>query len=123
MTLSADALFDFDRATIKPSGNEALDRLAAELKGMRYDNVTVTGHTDRLGRHDYNLRLSASRAEAVKAALVKAGIPADRIAARGVDGADPVTSPDQCKGSRPTRALIACLQSDRRVDVEVSATK
>ncbi|MEO8936074.1 MAG: outer membrane beta-barrel protein [Burkholderiaceae bacterium] len=123
MTLSADSLFDFDRATIKPSGAESLDRLATALQDVRYDRLTVTGHTDRLGPQAYNQRLSASRAEAVKTYLVRHGVAADRIEARGVDGAEPVTTPEQCKGSRPTRALIACLQPDRRVEVEASATK
>lgn len=123
MTLSADSLFDFDRATIKRPGTESLDRFAADLKGTRFDRVAVTGHTDRLGPHAHNLALSTSRAEAVKAYLVRAGIPADRIDARGVDGAEPVTTADQCKGTRATPHLIACLQPDRRVDVDVSATR
>lgn len=123
VTFSADSLFDFDRATIRRAGGESLDRFAVDLKGTRYDQVAVTGHTDRLGRHDYNLRLSTRRAEAVKAHLVRAGIAADRITVRGVDGANPVTNPAQCKGTRPTAALIACLQPDRRVEVEVSATR
>jgi OmpA-OmpF porin, OOP family len=124
VSLSADALFDFDRATLKPTGRDALDKLAADLRGMRYDTIRVTGHTDRLGRHDYNLKLSERRAEAVSAYLVQAGgIPAGKITATGVDGADPVTKADQCKGSKPTPALIACLQPDRRVDVEVTGTR
>jgi hypothetical protein len=41
----------------------------------------------------------------------------------GVDGANPVTKPGDCVGSKPTAKLIACLQPDRRVDVEVTGTK
>jgi len=123
MTLSADSLFDFDRATVKRTGAESLDRFAADLKGTRFERVTVTGHTDRLGAPAHNLALSTRRAEAVKAYLVRAGIPADRIVARGVDGADPVTTAEQCKGARATPRLVACLQPDRRVDVEVSAMR
>jgi OOP family OmpA-OmpF porin len=86
--------------------------------------ITVTGYTDRLGAHAYNLRLSARRAAAVKAYLVRtAGIPADKIVARGADGSDPVTKPGECKGTRPTAKLIACLQPDRRVEVDVEGTR
>ncbi|EGF32641.1 OmpA/MotB [Oxalobacteraceae bacterium IMCC9480] len=41
----------------------------------------------------------------------------------GVDGAEPVTKTGDCVGTRITPALIACLQPDRRVEVEVSGTR
>lgn len=120
VSLSADALFDFDKSDIKPEGRAQLDKLASDLRGMRYDTIQVIGHTDRLGAHDYNLKLSERRAQAVAAYLSQAGgIAASRISSRGVDGADPVTAPGTCQGNKPTPALIACLQPDRRVDVEV----
>lgn len=130
VTFSADSLFDFGKATVKPEGKQALDRFAADLKGARFDHIDVTGHTDRIGTHPYNMKLSTDRAEAVKSYLVvSAGIEAGRIAAVGTDGADPVTRPDECKEEHPgksgkaSKQLIACLQPDRRVEVEVSATK
>jgi OmpA-OmpF porin, OOP family len=124
VSFSADSLFDFDRSTLKPQGQQALDKLIGDLRGVQYDTIRVIGHTDRLGRHDYNLKLSERRAEAVSAYLVQAGrIPAGKITATGVDGADPVTKAGECKGSKPTPALIACLQPDRRVEVEVSGTR
>jgi OmpA-OmpF porin, OOP family len=124
VTFSADSLFDFDKAVVKPEGKQALDKFAADLKGTQYDAVQVTGHTDRIGSHAYNLKLSSRRADAVSAYLVQSGgVPSGKIAAKGVDGADPVTKPGDCKGSKPSKALIACLQPDRRVEVEVSATK
>ena len=124
VTFSADALFEFDKANIKPEGKQALDKFAADLRGTRYDLITVTGHTDRLGSRAYNAALSTRRADAVKAYLVApAGIPAARIAARGVDESQPVTKPGECKGKSATKALVACLQPDRRVEVEVSGTK
>jgi len=121
---SADSLFGFGKATVTPSGKQALDKFAADLKGASFDVITVTGHTDRIGSHAYNMKLSTRRAEAVKAYLVEsAGIPSDKITARGVDGSDPVTKPGECKGKKATKKLIACLQPDRRVEVEVSATR
>lgn len=90
---------------------------------MKYDAVAVTGHTDRIGSQAYNLKLSARRADAVKAYLVESGIPAGAVAAKGVNGADPVTKPEDCKGNKPTAKLIACLQPDRRVEVEVTGTR
>ena len=124
VTFSADSLFAFGKADVKPAGKRELDKLAADLRGVDFDVITVTGHTDRIGSHAYNMKLSTRRAEAVKNYLVEsAGIPAGKIAARGTDGSDPVTKPGDCKGKKVTKALIACLQPDRRVVVEVSGTK
>ena len=124
VTLSADSLFDFDKATVKPEGKQALDTLVADLRDVDFNAIIVTGHTDRIGSHAYNMKLSSRRAEAVKVYLVKsAGIPVDKISASGVDGADPVTKPDECKGTKKTKALIVCLQPDRRVEVEVTGRK
>ena len=124
VTFSADSLFDFDKATVKPAGKQALGKFAGDLRGVNYDAIKVTGHTDRIGSHAYNMKLSTRRAEAVSAYLVEsAGIPAGKIASKGVDGANPVTKPGECKGNKVTPQLIACLQPDRRVEVEVSGTR
>jgi len=122
--LSADSLFDFGAATVKPAGQQALNQFLGGLKGANYDVITVSGYTDRLGPKGYNQGLSERRANAVKNYLVTTGgIPAERIVARGMDGSNPVTRPDQCEGSRATQQLIACLQPDRRVELEVSVSK
>ena len=124
VTFSSDSLFQFGKATMLPAGKRDLDQFAAKLKGADFELITVTGHTDRIGSHAYNMKLSTRRAETVKNYLVDAaGISADKISARGVDGSDPVTRPGDCKGVKVTKKLIACLQPDRRVEVEVTATR
>ena len=124
VTFSANSLFDCDKATLKPEGRQALDTFAEDLGGTDFDVITVTGYTDRIGSHAYNLELSTRRAEAVKTCLVEsARIPADKIEARGRDGSDPVTQAGECKGKTATRELIACLQPDRRVEIEVTGTR
>ncbi len=124
VTFSADSLFDFDKAIVKPAGRQALDKFAVDLRGIAYDVIAVVGHTDRIGSRAYNMSLSTRRAEAVKSYLIDpAGIPAGKIAAKGVGEAEPATRPDDCKGRKATPQLIACLQPDRRVEVEVSGTK
>jgi len=124
VTLSADSLYSFDKAVIRPAGQQELDRFAADLKGSNFGMISVTGHSDRIGSHAYNLKLSTRRAEAVKDYLVQSGgIAASQIVAQGVDGSDPVTKPGECEGKKVSKALIACLQPDRRVEVEVSGTR
>ena len=124
VSLSADALFGFDSASIKPEGQQLLNKMASDLSGVQYDVITVTGHTDRIGSKAYNQKLSARRAEAVSRHLVDvAGIRAGKITTRGVGSDNPETAANACPGKKTTPALIACLQADRRVDVEVSGTR
>lgn len=124
VSFSADSLFDFGKDTVRPGGRQALDTFASELKGTQFHVITVTGYSDRIGAPNYNMRLSERRADAVKSYLVdKDAIPANKVIARGADGSDPVTKPDECKGRERTPALIACLQPDRRVEVEVDGTQ
>ena len=122
LSLAASALFDSEKAELKPAGREELDKLAQDLNGMRYDMITVTGHTDRIGSSRLNASLSQQRADAVKAYLISKGIAAVSIMARGVASEKPVTTPEQCTGPL-TDTLRACLAPDRRVEVEVSGTR
>ncbi len=124
VAFEADTFFDFDKAAMKPSAKAELDKLAEELRGSNIDKVTVTGHTDRIGAHAYNVKLSTERAEAVKAYLVGAhSFAAEKIVTIGANGSEPVTKPGQCVGKKATKALITCLAPDRRVDIDVVGTK
>ena len=123
-TVSADALFDFDKATLKPEGQKKLDELANALRGKQHDTIRATGHTDRIGSVRYNQRLSERRADAVKKYLLGKGLDANNIVAAGKGKSQPVTQATDCKGPKMTRAAIrACLQPDRRVDIEVGSSQ
>jgi OOP family OmpA-OmpF porin len=124
VSFSADSMFDFDKSTIKAEGKHQLDTFATNLKGVDFDVIKVIGHTDRIGRHQYNMDLSTRRADAVKDYMIQStGISAEKISAQGVDGEYPVTKPDECIGKKVTQKLIDCLQPDRRVEIEVVGTK
>jgi OOP family OmpA-OmpF porin len=123
VSLSADQLFDFDKANLKPEGKQALDDLVSKLEGVKYDTIVVIGYADRIGAEAYNKKLSMRRAESVKSYLVnEKGIAADSVFTDGKGEANPVTG-DTCKGDKKTKALVACLQPDRRVEVEVAGTR
>ncbi len=122
VTLAADALFDFDKATLRDEGKAKLDKLAGDIKGIKLEVIIAVGHADRFGTDAYNQKLSEKRAEAVKAYLVAKGIEPNRVYTEGKGEKQPVTKPDQCKGAK-SKKTIACLQPDRRVEIEVIGTK
>jgi len=119
LTLAADALFDFDKATLRDKGKEKLDGLVDTLQGTSYHVIHITGYTDRIGDAAYNQSLSERRAKAVASYLASKGIPAKLLDAKGRGERDPVTQPGDCKGKHGAD-LISCLQPDRRVEVEVT---
>jgi outer membrane protein OmpA-like peptidoglycan-associated protein len=121
VNFEAEPLFGFDRSEIRGDQRAKLDELVSDLGGTRYDSISVVGHADRIGKTAYNQKLSERRASSVKAYLVKKGIPSDKIQTEGRGESEPVTG-DACKKTRG-KALISCLQPDRRVDISVSATK
>jgi outer membrane protein OmpA-like peptidoglycan-associated protein len=122
ITFSADALFDFDRAVLKEKGKQSLDGLMAKLDNVKYDVIVAVGYTDRIGSEDYNKKLSVKRAEAVKSYLVSAhSIDPSNVFVDGKGEANPVTG-TTCKGTG-RKQLIACLQPDRRVEIEIAGVR
>lgn len=118
--LSADALFAFDRAAMQdllPGGRRDLDRIAVVLGGAKVEQVRIVGHTDRLGAAAYNQQLSEARAATVRAYLISAGVPGDRLTASGRGAREPVV---QCQRAGRDD-LIACLAPNRRVEIVVKA--
>ena len=119
ITFQADALFDFDKAVLKPEGKSKLDDLAAKIQSVNLEVVVATGYTDKIGSDKYNDRLSLRRAQAVKAYLVSKGIEANRVYTEGKGKRNPVVT--DC-AQKNHKALVACLAPNRRVEVEVVGT-
>lgn len=122
VTLAADALFDFNKATLRNEGKTKLDDVVAKANQLNLEVVIAVGHADRIGSAAYNQKLSEKRAAAVKDYLVAKGIPANRVYTEGKGSKQPVTKAGQCKGAKSAK-VIACLQPDRRVDIEIIGTK
>ena len=121
ITLSTDVLFRFNSAELRPGAHEKLDELAQTMQGAEVDRIVAIGHADRIASEKYNEELSRKRAEAVKDYLVKErGVDAQRVETEGRGESQPVA---QCGKMGPERGsnqkLVACLQPDRRVEIEV----
>lgn len=99
--------FPFDSSQLTPSGQRVIAAAAQDIRRESPDQVAVVGHADRAGDDDYNRKLSAARAEAVKQVLVAQGIPADRIQTDARGERDPVVpTPDETRQPQNRRAVI-----------------
>ncbi len=109
-TVSFMMFFDWDSAKLTPQGQGAAHEAAEAFRARSATRVTIIGHTDTTGSNAYNMKLSAMRADAVKAALIKEGIPAAAITTNASgEGAALVPTAEQVKEPR-----------NRRVEVVVS---
>ena len=113
VTYAADALFDFDKAVLKPEGKAKLDDLVSKVKDINLEVIIAVGHTDSIGTDAYNQKLSVRRAEAVKAYLVSKGIEKNRVYTEGKGKKQPVADNKTKEG----RA------KNRRVEIEVVGTR
>jgi len=119
--LNADTLFDFNKSDLRPAGRAALDDFVARTRDINPEVIMAVGHADRFGSDRYNQKLSEQRAAAVKSYLMSKGIADNRIQTEGRGETQPVTKPGECPGAKSAK-VIACLQPDRRVDIEVVGT-
>jgi OOP family OmpA-OmpF porin len=110
-TVSAHALFDFDKSILKEQGKAELQKLDGMIKaqGMSVRDIDVVGHTDSVGTDAYNQALSERRAKAVRDYMVGEGINPGIVDVIGMGKRQPVATNDTDEG----RAL------NRRVDILV----
>ena len=112
ITLQADTLYDFDKATLKPEGKATLDKVAADLAKIRLEVVIAVGNTDSVGSDAYNQALGQRRAQSVKAYLISKGVDGGRIYTESKGKSNPVA----------TNATAEGRAKNRRTDIEVVGT-
>ena len=124
--LETDALFDFNKSTLKAEGKAKIDELIGKMKDHpEIESILATGHADRIGSDSYNMALSDRRVKAVKAYMVSKGVDSGRIETVAKGESEPVVSCSDVKGAenRNNKALIKCLAPNRRVVVQVKVQK
>jgi len=115
VTTASTVNFDFDRYVIRPDARTKLDDMVGKLRNVTLEVVIAVGHADRLGGDAYNMKLSVRRADSVKAYLVSKGVAASRVYTEGKGERQPVK---ECKGEKKNKDLIACLEPNRRAEIE-----
>lgn len=114
LTLPEGLLFASGKSALSSQSRQGLDRLVGPLLKFDKTAVTVCGHTDNVGSHDLNARLSTERARAVSDYLVQKGVPAQRLTAIGMADeqavADNRTQPGRA-ANRRVEVVLRPLQS------------
>jgi OOP family OmpA-OmpF porin len=103
VTVRSTAHFDFDKAALRPEEQATLLAEVSKMKGVTWQNVVATGHTDSVGAPGYNEKLSARRAEAVKSYLVSNGLSADMVGIQAKAATTPVAPNDTDQGRARNR--------------------
>jgi outer membrane protein OmpA-like peptidoglycan-associated protein len=99
--------FDFDKSDITSDAQRVLTEAANSAKSGAFTRITATGHTDTMGTPRYNMALSIRRANAVRDALVREGIPSSAIVVVGRGETQLlVPSPDQTREPRNRRVEV-----------------
>ena len=98
-----NVFFDSGKSTLKPESYKALDQLQEYMSLKKTLVVEIAGHTDNIGNKDANQKLSEDRANAVRNYLIKKGITADRVTAKGYGDTQPVADNSNDAGKQKNR--------------------
>ncbi len=114
IVLEERVLFDFERSRVKSAARPVLAAIVHLYKQHpEWMKIRIEGHADQRGREEYNQELSEQRAQHVRDALIKLGIPADMIEAVGYGSTRP----------RDLRKEEAAYARNRRVEFVVVARR
>lgn len=116
VTLDNDQAFAFNQSALsntakKRIDNDVVNKLAA---CSNVESIIVTGHTDSLGSHQYNQKLSEKRAATVATYLKGRGVSAQI----DTSGAGETQSIKACDDKLGRKKLVKCLAPNRRVVIE-----
>ncbi len=101
--------FEFDKTRLRPDAETILDWATDILKKYPDMQVEIAGHTDSVGRDEYNQQLSEGRAQAVKDYFVSKGVPDSQMSVRGYGESEP----------RDTNDTVEGRERNRRVEIRI----
>ena len=97
--------FDFNKATIRPDAKPVIAQVVKLMTDNPSLTLAINGHTDNVGQHDYNVKLSQLRAAAVVSALETAHIEPGRLSSGGFGPDQPIEDNDTDKGRAKNRRV------------------
>ncbi len=114
VTFNDGILFGFNSSTLSTSSRESLSKFAGTIVTEPDMDITIYGHTDNVGTHEANEKVSTNRATAVQNYLVGQGVPSKQIiATKGLAYDSPVAD----------NSTEAGRAQNRRVEIYLTANK
>lgn len=113
LNMPGNVTFKTGSADLNPGFLNVLDSVALVAKKYDKELVSVEGHTDNVGKSDYNQKLSEQRASSVATYLSSRGVPPNRLVAIGDGETQPIASNDTDAGR----------QQNRRVEIHLEPLK
>jgi outer membrane protein OmpA-like peptidoglycan-associated protein len=124
MTLGEKSLrFDSGKSAIAPQYRAILNRVAGVLSPLKGYSIYVYGYTDDSGTKEHNLELSASRARAVRAALVKAGVDPSLISTKGFGKSKLLVRDNNAKARAANRRVEIGIVSATQPSIKQATSK
>ncbi|MDD2814599.1 MAG: OmpA family protein [Thiotrichaceae bacterium] len=113
VVLSGDVTFKFNKSDLSPQGKAQLDKVAAEILGLKSNlqNVVINGHTDSVGSDQYNLTLSDKRSKSVAKYLADKGVPKDKLFVKGMGESKPIADNKTKEGRAKNRRVEIAITS------------
>jgi OOP family OmpA-OmpF porin len=116
VSLSAGALFDFNKDELKAEGRAQLDALAARIGGnAKITDVKIIGHTDSVGAESYNQQLSVRRATTVRDYLASKGVDSGLMSVSGMGESSPVADNQTAEGRAKNRRVEVSIGVSQQV--------
>ena len=107
--------FEYEKWTLKKESAPEIERVFQFLGKMPKVQIEISGHTDSKGDHDYNMKLSQNRAQAVVNALIKKGVDKGRMSAKGYGETQPVANNLDNDGKEDPKGMAL----NRRVELKI----
>jgi outer membrane protein OmpA-like peptidoglycan-associated protein len=107
-----NVFFETGLSSIKKESWPALDELVSAMKSKPALCIEIAGHTDNVGKPEANMKLSEDRANAVRDYLVKHGIEAKRVTAKGYGETQPVAANETAEGRQQNRRTEVRITSE-----------
>jgi OOP family OmpA-OmpF porin len=115
VVVHATAHFDFNRSTVLPADQQSLLAEVATMKDVTWRSVSAEGYADSVGSAGYNRRLSARRAQAVRAFLLGKGLDPHSVRAEGKGAVDAVADNATAEGRAQNRRTEVTFEGVRAV--------
>jgi OOP family OmpA-OmpF porin len=107
-----NVFFDSGKSTLRAESSKELNELAEYMSLKKTLVIEIAGHTDNVGNSEANQKLSEDRANAVKQYLVKKGIVAERIVAKGYGDTAPIADNSTASGKQQNRRTEVVVLSE-----------